>query len=236
MIASNLAKDSDIGEARLTCKAISEAISPLFRKRIIGDRTVYPTHASFQEFFTLLNLTDAMGSYVHKITLVTEGLKEHEYGYNWGWENLQNFEDLYFTSQDLDIINSTNQLHANEINLNGAFVNGGGYRTTLGLLLARLPRLQVIQVRKLRSGEHVPGWAGPELLKHLSFFQEDLKVNDIYYGNWKYDETHLRVTCHIDEFGDEYLEPGAGPQATFSEDLQAAVATSGTNAEIIEIV
>ena len=104
------------------------------------------------------------------------------------------------------------------------------------MLLRYLPNLRTIEVRKLRPGEHCPYWNGPEALKGLSFYREDLNTNPIFYDDWQYDTDHYRVTVTIDEFGDEVIEDGAGPQAGFEEDLEAAMEASGTSAEVVNVV
>jgi hypothetical protein len=95
------------------------------------------------------------------------------------------------------------------------------------MMVAYLPKLETLYLRKLYLGEHVPGWKGPKALEGLSFYRPDLNINDIFYGNWKYDTTHLRVTSWIDEFGEEMEEDGAGPQAQFDDDVIAVIESSG---------
>ena len=95
--------------------------------------------------------------------------------------------------------------------------------------------MKTIQVRKLYPGEHIPGWAGPEALSKMSSYHPWTPVNEIYYGDWKYDEVHKRVTMWIDEYGEEMEEDDAGPQAGFEEDLYAAMALSGTKAQVFEM-
>jgi hypothetical protein len=73
-------------------------------------------------------------------------------------------------------------------------------------LFGCLPNLKDILCRKLLPGEHVPGWDGPELLKGLSFYHAELNTNQIFYGDWRYDILHNRVTKWIDEYGEEYEE------------------------------
>lgn len=70
------------------------------------------------------------------------------------------------------------------------------------------------------------------MFKDLSFYREGMNTNKIYYRDWQYDTIAKRVTIHEDEFGDVVVEPGAGPQATFIDDLVSAVTTSGTTARI----
>lgn len=74
------------------------------------------------------------------------------------------------------------------------------------------------------------------MLKQLSFYHDDLNTNDIFYGDWQYDTVLNRVTVYKDEFGDEIAEPGAGPQASFIDDLKGAVETSGTKAKLAFLV
>jgi len=69
----------------------------------------------------------------------------------------------------------------------------------------------------------------------MSSYHPWTPVNEIYYGDWKYDEVHKRVTMWIDEYGEEMEEDDAGPQAGFEEDLFAAMALSGTQAQVFEM-
>jgi hypothetical protein len=89
-------------------------------------------------------------------------------------------------------------------------------------LFALLPNLKDILCRKLYPGEHISGWNGPELIKGLSFYHADLNTNPIFYGDWRYDTLHKRVTKWTDEYGEEVEEDDAGPQAQFIDDVLAA--------------
>jgi hypothetical protein len=100
-------------------------------------------------------------------------------------------------------------------------------------MLAKLPNLKTIVTRKLRPGEHIPGWSGHEALKELSFYRLDLPINEVYYGDWQYDEDQKRVTMYTDEYGEDIVEENAGPQVGFKEDVIAAMAMSGTNASLV---
>ena len=63
--------------------------------------------------------------------------------------------------------------------------------------------------------------------QQLSFYRPGLVLNKIFYGDWQYDVVHGRVTQYQDEFGDIIIEPGAGPQASFWDDMDAALFTTG---------
>ena len=91
-------------------------------------------------------------------------------------------------------------------------------------------------MRKLNAGEHIPGWDGPKLLKQLSFYKPDLNTNPIFYGNWTYDTKHQRVTVYKDDFGEWIQEDDVGPQASFIDDLEAAMIRSETKAKIVGTV
>jgi hypothetical protein len=54
-----------------------------------------------------------------------------------------------------------------------------------------------------------------------------MNTKDIYYGDWQYDTLHLRKTHYTDEFGEAIVEPNAGPQASFIDDLNAAITACG---------
>lgn len=181
----------------------------------------------------LVAVQDAeVAKYVCNITLLAEGLKEHEYGYVWAWEDLEIWAELNYTEKDVEIINNINAAHADDVVVNGDFILSGQYRTMLITLLQRLPNLATITVRKLAPGEQIPGWSGVKLFKELSFYRDGLDVRQIFYGDWQYDTMHRRVTHYKDEFGDLISEPNAGPQASFVDDLKAAVSASGTKAKV----
>ncbi|CBX91325.1 predicted protein [Plenodomus lingam JN3] len=44
-----------------------------------------------------------------------------------------------------------------------------------------------------------------------------METKDIYYGDWKYNSVHNRITSWIDD---------AGPQASFKEDFDASMQAS----------
>lgn len=55
-----------------------------------------------------------------------------------------------------------------------------------------------------------------------------MNTKDIFYGDWQYDTVHGRVTHYTDEYtGEAIVEPNAGPQASFIDDLNAAINASG---------
>lgn len=78
-----------------------------------------------------------------------------------------------------------------------------------------------------QADEHVPGWTNVSRFKLLSFYRSGLNIKSIYYGDWQYDTVHLRVTHYTDEFGDSIIEDNAGPQASFADDVRAAIASTG---------
>ncbi|KAI8941505.1 hypothetical protein NX059_002721 [Plenodomus lindquistii] len=232
-IAKHLDSAVDVGNLRLVNKRYCSAVHRTFMKTLLDDRTLYPRYGCLRDLLSLLGPNFAMGHYVRKITLIAEGMRIPGFGYSWGWEDLQNLEGIEFTDNDVAIINKINRSHVADNHINGPFINTGGYRTMLALILSHLPNLETIQLRKLKQGEHLPYWNGGELVKGLSFYKDDLNTNGIFYGDWQYDTIHHRVTSWIDEFGDENFDDDAGPQAGFGDDLMAAVIASGTKAEII---
>jgi hypothetical protein len=78
-----------------------------------------------------------------------------------------------------------------------------------------------------KADEHIPGWTDPDHFKQLSFNRPGLYTKPIFYGDWKYDTKLLRVTEYRDEFGETITEPNAGPQASFKDDIEAAVNAHG---------
>lgn len=174
-----------------------------------------------------------VGAHVQSITLLAEGLKEHEYGYEWAWEDLQIWGGLEFRKKDVEIMNEINASHAEDVITNGDLIIAGEYRDMLTTLLQRLPNLKTITCRKLDAGEQIPGWSGADRFKELSFFHDNLDTRQIFYGDWMYDIVHRRITHYRDEFGDLINEPNAGPQASFVDDLKASISQSGTKAKVV---
>lgn len=231
-IASRLENPSEIADLRLVNKRFHCAVEMLFVKSVADNLVVYPRYASIQDLLSLFNSISVLPLNVFNITLIAEGLGWPRFGYYWAWEHMQMQEDVDFTEKDCKIIEAINAHHADDMAFNGSFITGGGYRTMITLLLSRLPNLKTITVRKLHAGEDIPGWGHPDMFKDLSFYREGMNTNKIYYRDWQYDTIAKRVTIHEDEFGDVVVEPGAGPQATFIDDLVSAVTTSGTTARI----
>jgi len=174
-----------------------------------------------------------VAGHVQNITLLAEGLKQHEYGYEWAWEDLQIWASLKFRTKDNQIMHEINVSHAEDVITNGDFVIAGEYRSMLTTLLQRLPNLKTITCRKLDAGEQIPGWSGADRFKELSFYRDGLDTRQIFYGDWIYDTVHRRITHYRDEFGDLINEPNAGPQASFVDDLKAAISTSRTKAKVV---
>lgn len=145
---------NDIANMRLAGRRFCNAVRPSFLKAMVDDRTIYPRYEGFRSFLAILGMYSLLAGYVRKITLVAEGMRANEFGYMWAWENIRNLEDLEFEDKDCAVIVKVNRAHADDIALNGPFVNGGGYRSMLTALLGCLPNLQTIEIRKLKPGEH----------------------------------------------------------------------------------
>ncbi|KAI4927171.1 uncharacterized protein J4E92_006336 [Alternaria infectoria] len=235
---------TDLNDMRLVNSRMKEAVAFPYGKKIsvTENIVIFPTFASVSAFLIRLGLEEAYPGTVRTITLVGEGPTTPELGYNYAWENLhilkfpgmpEPTEDQLY--EDEEILEFANDEHKHWSRANESFCHTGAYRTMLSLVLAKLPNLKTIQVRKLYPGEHIPGWAGPEALEKMSSYHPWTPVNEIYYGDWKYDEVHKRVTMWIDEYGEEMEEDDAGPQAGFEEDLYAAMALSGTKAQVFEM-
>ena len=107
--------------------------------------------------------------------------------------------------------------------------------THTGTLFSCLKHTPTINIRKLKVGEHVPGWKGPAAIKDLSFYRQGLPTNEIWYDGWQYDTKHLRVTIWVDEFGMMDGEDDVGPQATFIDDVIAAKDQAFTEADIVDL-
>jgi hypothetical protein len=221
----------DFCNLRLASHRFNKASKYGLAKRIAKDVTVYPRYANMKALITAVQDIE-VAKYVRNITLLAEGMKEHEYGYYWAWEDLQIWADLELTKNDVGVINRINTAHYNDIIENGDFIIAGKYRLMLTELLVCLPNLATITVRKLHAGEQIPGWPGAKLFEHLSFHHDRLDTRCIFYGDWQYDTVHRRITQYKDEFGDLISEPDAGPQASFFDDLKAALSASGTDAHV----
>ncbi|KAF1927055.1 uncharacterized protein M421DRAFT_422289 [Didymella exigua CBS 183.55] len=198
----------------------------------IDNITVYPRLACMKALLGAVQ-DEMAGKYVRNITLLAEGLKEHEFGYDWAWEDLQIWGGLEFCNEDVKIINMINAAHSDDVMANGDFIISGEYRTMLTAVLQRLPNLRTITCRKLAAGEQIPGWSGVKLFEKLSFYCDGLDTRHIFYGDWMYDTLHRRITHYRDEFGDLISEPDCGPQASFVDDLKASMNKSGTKAKVV---
>ncbi|KAF1835894.1 hypothetical protein BDW02DRAFT_494864 [Decorospora gaudefroyi] len=223
---------TEIINMRRTNAAFFRAGEIAYGKAVACNRTVFPTSASISAFHALLDYWPWLSRHVRDVTLVGEGLRAHPFGSDWGWENVEHEEGVRFTDADYEIIHYANQEHTNEVALQGAFHVSGGYRAMLVGLFKRLPKLETINVRKLKVGEHIPGWNGPAALRDLSFYHPKLNTNDVYYGEWQYDDLHKRVTEYTDEYGELITEDGAGPQVFFIDDVILAMEAAGIPANI----
>jgi hypothetical protein len=76
-----------------------------------------------------------VAKYVRKITLLAEGMREHEYGYVWAWEDLQIWMDLDYNPNDIRVINQINADHANARDIQSAFIYSGQYRELLSAII-----------------------------------------------------------------------------------------------------
>lgn len=221
-IFSHLESKEDITSARLACKHLAACGRQALLNVISNNRVIVPRYENLIFFLSLVAQNQVSARAVRRVELVAEALKEPEHGYVWGWEEFGNREAVVATGRDMDKIHNINIAHTNAVAENNAFIHTGAYRKLLTMLFSRLPKLETVNVRKLRPGEHLPGWDGAELVKELSFYRNDLNTNRIFYGDWQYDETHQRE-IRKDEFGDDIDHPQPGPKATFIDDLCAAV-------------
>jgi hypothetical protein len=257
-------KKEDLDNVRLVSRDFKYAVDYHYGKIMVADCTIFPTFASIERWLDFFRLHPGWAGLARTVTLVGEGLREHEHGGDWAWERLTDAERVYPTADDWAIINTVMDEFEEYIDKDGGFCYGGDYRIKIGKLptleeaqrasgwfpcaleqcgslrgppglpkladtniateelFGCLPNLKDILCRKLLPGEHVPGWNGPELLKGLSFYHAELNTNQIFYGDWRYDTLHNRVTKWVDEYGEEDEELNAGPQAQFIDDVLAA--------------
>jgi hypothetical protein len=135
---------------RLISKQIAHGVLAAFERVLVKNRTIYPRYDSLAHFAFLLRAFKSLDSHVRSVCLVAEGLKVHEYGSVWAWEDFLQWEGVECTAKDLDIIDKINADHENELSMTDAFIHRGSYRAMLGQLLSECPNLEVINVRKLK--------------------------------------------------------------------------------------
>jgi hypothetical protein len=142
---------TDITNMRLVSKRFARATASTFVRSLAWDRTITPRYDSAARFLAFLVRFPQLRNEVRDITLVSEGLKKHEYGYEWAWEDFQHWENVDATDADLRIIRDINYAHARDIRKTGRFINAGRYRVMLGLVLAYCPNLSFITCRKIKA-------------------------------------------------------------------------------------
>ncbi|KAL5113874.1 hypothetical protein ACEQ8H_008254 [Pleosporales sp. CAS-2024a] len=222
---------SHLGRLRLANCYLERQIWSCHYRDLVKNRPIYATNDDMSDFIGMLRVFAWRGLdlVMTEIDLVADGVKAHEYGVDWAWEDLLlSSEDMIeCTDNDRDILASLNRQHTDYCQINQHFANSGGYRSRLVMILQSSPNVNTVNVRHLQPDEHIKGWANTEKLKELSFYKPGLNTKDIYYGDWKYDTVKLRVTQYKDEFGEDIIEPGSGPQASFLEDLTAAIVACG---------
>lgn len=138
----------------------------VFGKRI-SRMTIYPRADQMLHILEALQ-NERVSNAVHSISVLAEGLREHEYGYVWGWEDLQIWENLDYSRDDVRIINTINVDHANARDTQSEFIYSGQYRTLLYAILRASHNLKRITVRKLEAGEEAtsPKRSCPFLATH----------------------------------------------------------------------
>lgn len=148
-----LLSPADMGQLRLVNKHLDHLIWASFLRKLVKGRTLYATYANLAHFLGMLHVFAgrALNLEVRSVCLVADGVKEPEYGYEWAWENLLQWdvEGLDCTKEDMNIINEVNAQHAKFFGINNAFINGGGYRSMLVAILNACPNLNVLNIRKL---------------------------------------------------------------------------------------
>ncbi|KNG46769.1 hypothetical protein DDE82_006072 [Stemphylium lycopersici] len=227
---------SDLQNLRLCSKRFRFAVKIIFGKDLVDNTTIFPTFSSVAAFLALLLVEPTFPAKVCSLTLVGEAPRMHEYGYEWAWEQMQDEEGVVIsTANDWYVKDYINHKHAEWCHANEAFCYGGGYRTMLTLLLSRLPNLLTITTRPLNPGEHIPDMPFLPALHTLSFYHPHLPTSSIFYGDWQYDTLHKRVTVFKDEFGDDVTEAGAGPQASFMDDVRAALEAVRATGVVVEM-
>jgi hypothetical protein len=231
---------------RSTDKRLHAELETQFFDYLLGQSLpIYTKYESMVRFLSMIQAVDGLGERVKALELVSEGLRGHEYGSQWAWEDLCHREQVDIAEEDFEIINKLDADHALATPESNGFLHTGGYRTILGQIINACLNLQDIDIRGLRvsciprsgldylltyisqADEHIPGWTDATKFRELSFYRPGLDYKPIFYGDWQYDTVHLRVTHYTDEFGEDIIEPNAGPQACFEDDVDAAVLASG---------
>jgi hypothetical protein len=114
---------------------MSAVVAVEFGKAMVANRTVFPTFSSVLHFIGLIRDNPELVRHVRSVTVVGEGLRMPEYGYDWAWDRLMEAEGVHgvlLSKKDKKLIEWANDEHVKEVVTNGAFVNGGGYRIMLG--------------------------------------------------------------------------------------------------------
>ncbi|KAF1912897.1 hypothetical protein BDU57DRAFT_521494 [Ampelomyces quisqualis] len=220
-------KVSDLCHFKFTSRDGRIAIQNQWHDAILLQTPIYSTYESMKRFLSMLQEVKGLAWRVKALELVSEGLKLHEYGSEWAWEYLTQWEQVDNTAEDVSIINKINADHALAVEDSNGFLHMGGYRILLEQIIAACPELTGINIRKLKIDEHIPDWTDTAKFKDLSYYRPGLAIKPIFYGDWQYDTLHHRVTHYRDEFGDDIIEPNAGPQAKFIDDVDAAILASG---------
>jgi hypothetical protein len=115
-------------------------------------KNIYSRYASMAHFLAMLRgfAEYGLGAGFASLSLVSDGLRINEYGYEWAWEQMALEDDVIITRADEDVMDKINTDHYNEVNNNGAFLTGGGFRSMLIAILAECPNLKVINIRKIK--------------------------------------------------------------------------------------
>jgi hypothetical protein len=131
---------------------LSAVQQPWFFCMLKKHRNIYSRYASMAHFLGMLRdfAEYGLGKEISSLSLVSEGLRFNEYGYEWAWEQMASEDDVTITWTDEDVMDKINIDHYAEVNNNGAFLTGGGFRSMLIAILAACPNLKVINVRKIK--------------------------------------------------------------------------------------
>jgi hypothetical protein len=238
-IGSHL-KWNDFLSLRSTAKFMHTTLDYTFVTHVSNRVRIEPRYESMTACISFITTRSAtMLSLVKRVTIVGEALGVHECGYQWGWEFLamEMGESPKFSLKDQEIMYEVNTMHNYHFWQDQHFIATGRYRHMLTYILSSLPNLSEIVVGKLKPGEHIRGWQGEEMMKRLSFYgRQGFDANLIFYSNWMYDEKHHVVNSLIDEMTGCRVQPeDAGPQATFIQDLDAAMFAARLHPDIIRM-
>jgi hypothetical protein len=232
-------KWNDLLSLRSTAKSIHTTLDYSFVSNVGNHARIEPRYESLMAYVRFLRSRSAtVLSLVKRVTIVAQALGAHEYGYQWGWEQLALSLGVNprFSLEDQEVMHEIGMMHTYHYWTDQNFIINGRYRKLLTLILKSLPHLSEIVVGKVKPGEQIRGWGGDEQMKRISFSgHKGFDATFIFYSDWLYDEKHKVINTWRDETGCWTQPKDAGPQATFIVDFDAAMKAAGHDPRIVRM-